>query len=805
MAMDRFLMDLRFGARQLARSPGFTAAAVLVLAVGIGGSTAIFGAVDHILLRPLDLPDSDRLVRLCESHAEEGCFGVAPPSAEAWSERSRTLEAVGLARSTFRRMRDGGEAVGISAGLATPGLFRALDVAPARGRLLRDDDVIPAGTGRVAVVTDAFWRSELGGAPDVVGRSLVLDDQEHTIIGVLPADVAIPRFDWVRVWIPLDFDPGAEENRDWRGFRGYGRLVPGATVADAAAELETIQADLAAAYPEAMRGWGAEVVRMKDFLVGDVRPLLLLFLAAVGVVLLTVSVNLASILLARATTRTRELAVRSALGAGRAALVRQLLVEAGLLALLGGAVGVLVALWTTDALVALAPASVPRLDEVAVDGRVLAFALAVTAASAVVFGLAPVARLRRLDIGVALKDARSGGATRRDTRARRALVAVELALAVTLVLSAGLLLRSFRTLSAWDPGFDYDRILTFQVFAPDSRYESEEALADLYRRARQRLEAIPGVEGVGSASAGPLFGGSDGATPFLIRGAAEVPLQDAPRVRWYDAGPGYFPTLGMETIVGRNLREEDRVGSTPTALVNEAMARRYWPDGSPVGVRLSLPQWGTEVDVVGVVPDLRPFLPGEAVEPAVYVSNRQRVRRATFFILRTEGDPATLAPAVRAAMAELDPEMEPSRVTPLTENLADRLVAPRFNALLVSVFAIIALVLGAAGVYGVVAYAVALRTREFGIRMALGAARDEILRSVLRDGLRPLFAGLVAGLAGALLFTRLLEGLLHGVQPTDPGALLGTVLVLGTTALVASAVPALRASRTDPVVALRSE
>jgi putative ABC transport system permease protein len=803
--MSRLALDLRYALRQSARAPGFTVAAVLVLGVGIGFSTAIFSAVDHILLRPLDLPDSDRLVRICEDHPQEGCFSVSTANAADWADRATSLVAVGVARETGFRMQVGDEVIRVGGAFGTPGLFDALGVPAERGRLVQDDDLVPVGSGRVVVVSHGLWQDELGADPDALGRELVLDGEPHTVIGILPAGLEVPQMSWTpRLWLPPTFDPRAVENRSWRGFRGFGRLADGATAERAETELRAIQASLAEDYPDALRGWGARVTPMKEHVVGRARPLLLLFLGAVGAVLLIVSVNLASLLLARATTREHEFAVRAALGAERRALVGQLLVEAGVLAVLGGAVGVVVALWATGGFVALAPGSIPRIDEVMVDARVLAFATAVTAGVALVFGLAPVASLRRVGARGVLRE-RAGSGGRRGAGARRWLVAFELALALVLVLTAGLLTRSFATLSRWDPGFEVERLLTFQLYPPMERYGTRDDLVALYREARERFAAIPGVQAVGSASAGPLFGGSDGSTPFLVEGRPEVPIQDAPRVAWFDAGPGYFPTLGVPVIEGRNLAETDRRGEPTVALVNETMARRHWPDGSPIGASISLPQWETVVRVVGVVPDFQPFLPDDPVEPAIYVSNRQRPRGASFFVLRTDGDPTALASAVREAVAELDPEMEPAALSPLADHFRDQLVAPRFNMLLVALFALVALALGVAGIYAVMAYAVALRTREVGIRMALGADRDAILRSVIADGARIVAVGVVAGLAAALAVAGLLRGLLHGVAPTDPWALAGTTALLAGAALAAVLVPAVRATRTDPMEALRAE
>ena len=448
----------------------------------------------------------------------------------------------------------------------------------------------------------------------------------------------------------------------------------------------------------------------------------------------------------------------------------------------------------------------PRIHEVAIDGRVLGFALAITFLSALVFGLAPTSRVRAFDLTEALRDGRGGTADRRSSRLRKALVVTELALALALVLSAGLLLRSFNTLVAWDPGFEYRQLLTFQIYPPQTRFPDEESLVSFYRDVKDRLEAVPGVTAVGSASAGPLFGGDDGTTPFLVGGGPEHTIQSAPRARWFDVGPGYFRTLGLPLIEGRHLEESDGLASSPVALVNETLARRFWPeDESPVGERLYLPPWETSVTVVGVVRSMQPLQPDQGPEPAIYLANRQQPRWASYFVVRTAGDPEAAIPAVRSLVDGLDPDIEPIRLASLEANLGDELVGPRFNMLLVGLFALVALILGATGVYGVIAYAVAVRTREIGIRMALGADHADVLRSILRDGLELVALGLAAGVLVSLLFTRLLRGVIVGVQPTDPVAIAGTVLVLAATALTAALIPALRAARTDPVEAIRTE
>jgi putative ABC transport system permease protein len=813
--MERLLFDLRHAVRQLVRSPGFSSAAVLILGLGIGTSTAVFSVVDSVLFRPLRLPDSERLITLCEAHEGDRAYCTAsPPNAMDWQANVHTLQALGVARDRGIEIRTGDRRISLAAAMATPGFLRAVGVQPLHGRLLTEDDMMPHGNGRVIVLSYGLWQNEYGGNPDIIGSSITvssggdgatLDNEPVTVVGVLPDGVEVPRLGYARAWIPLQLDPRSEQYRDWRGFVTLARLADGATMRAAELELNRIQASLAEAYPEAVRNWTVHVVRLRDFVTSDVRPLLLLFLAAVGLVLAIVCVNLMGLLLARATKRQHELTVRAALGAGRGRLLEQLLAEASVLAIIGGAAGVLIATWLVHAFVALAPPGVPRVAEVTVDGRILAFSIVVTAVSGLLFGLAPAARIRGMRLRDTLQLGRTMTADRTGNRVRNILVVGELALALSLVLSAGLLLRSFGRVVAFNPGFELERLLTFQVYPPMWRYETRAQVSSFYRDAKEALEAIPGVTAVGTASAGPLIGGGDGRTPFLVHGRPDVPVQDAPTVQWFDAGPDYFPTLGVPIVQGRNLSESDAIGSTVTALINQTMAARHWPDSSPIGARLALPQWDTEVEIVGVVQDLHTFDAPAATEPSIFVSNRQRPRWATFFVVRTAGDPGAVVASVRRAFERLDPDAVPQSVMTMEERLAEQLVRPRFNLLLIALFAAIALVLGAAGIYAVIAYTVAMRTREFGIRMALGARRAQVLGSVLLDGGKLLGGGLLLGTIGAFYFTRLLRGVIRDVAPSDPFAVIGTVLVLGLTGVIATLAPALRASRTEPVTVLRSE
>lgn len=806
--------DVRHALRSLRRAPAYTAIAVGVLAIGVGASTGTFAVVDHILFEPLALPDSERLVTLCETHLKmrEWC-GLSPVNATDWAASSRTLDALGVARGASVSLRaDDGHARGVAGGIATPGFFHALGLVPQAGRLLSADDQPPSGDGHAVLISAAFWQRALGGDPAAVGRTLRLDDQTYRVVGVLPEGARVPRLDWVEVWMPLPFDPRDEANRDWRGFVSAGRLAPGATLAAAQAELAALRGELERAHPEALRGWGVRVQRMRDYLTADVRPLLLVFLAAVGLLLLVVCTSLSNLLLARLSTRQLELAVRTALGASRAALARQLLAESALVSLLGGGLGFLVATACVRLFVALAPPGVPRLEEVTVDARAFAFCLAASLLVQLLVAAAASLQQRRA-LATVTRQRAEQGATRSGVRLRRALVAAEVALAVVLLAAAGLLLRSFGNLLAWDPGFDTERLLLFQTFLSQEKYAEPEQLRALYRRLEGALTALPGVRAVATGSSGPVFGGGDGATAILAGGAATS--EHAPTAPWFDVGPTYFSTLGLPVVEGRAFAERDDASATKVLLVNQTLARRLRADGKVVGARLRLPELAADVrssdgeafagEIVGVVADVPAFEAGHPPEPALYIPNRQRPRWGTFFLLRTTGDPRALAELVTRSLAQVDPGIAPSHLSTLTDEVALRLERPRFSLGVVAAFAAVSLLLGMAGVYGVVGYTVSLRRHELGIRMALGAAPAAVLRQVLASGLRMVAIGGVSGVAAALLLTRLLRDLLYGVLPADPLAFGGTAVVIAASALAACLAPALRASRVDPNLALRAE
>ncbi len=802
--MNSLFADVRFALRQLARRPALTFIALATLALGTGAATAIFTIVDGVLLRPLPYPESGRLVALCETHPSIQGFCVAsPPNVEDWGARSRTLVSFGLGRSWSFTMQRAEGAEGVSGGLATPGLFFTLGLTPALGRAFAPGDLTPAGR-HVAVLSDELWRTRFGADAGVVGRTVVLDGETFEVIGVLRPRSEVPHLGYVRVWVPLPFDPRDEENRRWRGFATFGRLAPGVSVAAAQAELGGIQSDLSERFPQTNRGWGVRVEPLLDNVVGRVRPTLLVFLGAVAILLLVACANVANLLVARGAAREREFAVRAALGARPVRLFRLIATEGLLLALAGGAAGVLVAAWAADAFLALMPAGLPRADDVTLDARVVVFAFGLTIATGLLAGLAPALRAARLDLAGAIKEGHQPVAWRRALGLRGALVVAEVAMAFVLAVGAGLLTRSFASLLRWDPGFEQSGLLTFWTYASSGKYPTAERVAALFEQIERELRTIPSVTLVGMTSAGPLFGGGDGAGEFALDGAA--PGFDAPIVAsWYDVSPGYFRTLGLSLRRGRLFTEADRGGGPRVVIVNEALARRYFGAGDPVSRRLRMKNHTELMEIIGVVADIPPFEPGAPVPPEIYWPYRQSPRWASYFVLRTTGDPTAIAKVAEARLRAVDPDMSPAQLRTMQDLVNAQLKRPRFNMLLIGVFAALALALAAVGVYGVIAASVVARTREIGVRVALGATARRVQGMVMREGMALALAGLAIGLGAAAGLSRFAASLLYGVRPTDPVTYAGIALLLvGITAL-ACFVPAWRAGRVDPMEALRAE
>ena len=808
--MTDLLLDVRYALRALRRQPGFAAVAILTLALGIGATTTVFSVVYGVLLRPLPFADADRLVRVYADR--EGVpWTASPPDFVDWRAQATSFEDLTAITPLSFAITGEGPAQQHGAAMATAAFFSVLGVAPALGAGFTEVHEVP-GQDRVVLLGDALWRTQYGADPEVVGRTIRLDGGEYQVIGVMPAGFAEPAT--AELWVPLAFT--ADDLATQRGahyLRVYGRLRPGVTVDRADREMREIAARLDAAYPTANPGWRAQVTSLRDSVVGDARRPLYALLGAVGLVLLMTCVNVASLLLSRAVARDHEIAIRVALGVNRLRLVRGVLAESLVLALAGGALGVALATWGVEALTRLAPTNLPRVEQVGVNPLILAFALAVSGLTGVVFGAAPSLQLlrRREDAGALAAGARGGTAGRVAQRWRQALVTAQVALAVTLVAGAGLLMKSLGRILATDPGFRPEGVLTFNLSLPDDGYEP--ARVDAFaHNVEERLRSLPGVSDVGLVFGLPLTS-SFSITVSSLDGRP-LPADEQERLGGQQlrfATPGYFRAIGMTLLRGRGFSEADRAGASPVAVINETAARAIFGGEDPIGRHLS---FGTRMglggdrvngEIVGVVRDVRDVALREPARGHVYFAHAQWPVGFLQPVVRTTGDPLALAEAARRAVAEVDPNVPVYQVRTVAQLLETSTARDRFLTLVLGVFALTALALAAVGIYGVVSHAVSQRIRELGIRLALGARTTDILRLVVRQGALLAGAGAGIGLVGTLFATRALRGLLHEVTPTDPPTLIAGTFVLVVVALAASYLPARRAARVNPVEALRHE
>ena len=797
--MTGLISDFRLALRVLLKRPGFTALAVITLGLGIGLTTTLFGVTNGIVLRPLPFAHPEQLVSLCERYpgSDASWCAISPPNLEDVAAQVPAIAAAGFGRWWPFTVRDAQGAETLNGGLATPGLFRALGVRALVGRLLQPGDLRPAGA-RVVVLSEGLWRSRFGGA-DVIGQPMVLDGHAYTIVGVLPDGLEMPQLSGAELWTVPDFDPRDEQNRGWPGFVGYARLRDGVSLEAARAQLAPVASRIGQAHFADRQGWALNVAPLHDLAVGGAGTTAVGFLGAVFLVLLIACANVANLLLARGSERQRELAVRAALGAGRARLIRELMTEAAVLSAAGAGLGLALAVAGIRAFRALAPAGIPRMQYVGIDGRVVAFTAAVAIATAVVFGLLPALRSAGPDLERALREGGRGSSRR--GRLGPALVVSELALASLLAVSAGLLTRTYAKMLRWEPGFEQTHLLTFNLFASTDHYTTTRSVGDLWARVGGSLGAVPGVRAVGAASSGPLFGGRETDQASTGEGTGA----HAGAVVWSDVSPGYFAALGVPILRGRDLAERDAMGAPPVALVNQTMARAFWPDQDPVGRRFSMKEMAQTFTVVGVVRDVPPLSPGQPVEPSVYWSDRQFARWSTFFAVRTGTDAGAAAGAVRAALHAVDPDLSPGNLHTLPELAARQRVRPRFALFVLASVGALAVLLAAVGTYGLLAYLVAQRRREFGVRMALGASPAMLVRSVIAGGLRLAAIGVAIGLGAALVLRRVLASLLPGVSVSDPVTLAGGAGALLLVALAACLVPAWRAGRANPVESLRSD
>jgi putative ABC transport system permease protein len=805
--MDFLRSDVRLALRALLRNRSFALAAVLTLALGIGATTAIFSVVHGVLFRPLPYTQPDRLMVLWNDNTREGIERdiTSYPNFLDWRERGDRFEAMAAYSRGTMSVTDGGEPEQVPATFVTVDFLRTMGIAPLQGRGFTRDEMQPGQ--QVVLLGHGIWQRRFGGSA-VVDRSILLNGTSYTIVGVLPPGFAYPAE--VELWLPLAETEDRLNSRGSLSLSVIGRLRPGVTHAAAQQQMDAVASQLAEAYPGPNTGAGIFVEPLHATIVGDLRSPLLVLLGAVALVLLIGCANVANLLLARGATRRKEFAIRAALGARGWRVARQMLTESLALALAGGTLGVLFALWAVTALLRIAPSELPRTEAITVDPTVLAFAVLVSIATGLLFGLAPLLQARRLEL---MHTLREGG---RDTtaseslgRLRPTLISAEVGLALVLLVGAGLLIRSLAAIHAVDPGFDPRNTLSFRVALPAARYPAGDPVRNFYGSLEERLGTLAGVEAAGGAST--LFlSRLPNMAPINLEGAApRTPDEQVESVPFDAVTAGFFDAMRILLVSGRGFTALDDTRGPAVVIVNEAFVRRYFPDGTALGRRFTYDDPTGEnvrwLEIVGIVADVRRSGLAEPLRPEAYYPHTQFRARALTFVVRTAGDPLALMPAVRAAVRELDPLLPVSSMQTVAQSVAESLAARRFVMLLLSGFAALALVLASIGIYGVVAYLVTHRTREMGIRVALGAHRRDVLRLIIGQSLRHVAPGVLAGGLAALALSRLLRSELFGVAPGDPLTFAAVAAVLIAVSIVASLIPAIRAARTDPLVALRQE
>jgi putative ABC transport system permease protein len=806
--------DLRYGLRVLRHRPAFTALATLTLALAIGALTAVFSVVYGVLLRPLPFHEPDRLVQIWENNPQKGWIDniVAPANMLDWRARTQTLDGItcyngsgghdaGLATMTQTGV---GDAVSVRALSVCANIFEVLGVSPALGRSFTVAE--EEADSNVVILSDGFWRARFGARPDILEQTMTLNGVTHRIVGVMPPGLRLPGAD-VDVWSGLGI--GAADQRELRMphmLRVIARMKPGVTVEQARDDIQRIMRQLSSEYPDTNRTMGADVGTLHEWMVGSVRRKLLLFLAAVGFVLLIACTNVAGLLMAQSIERARELALRSALGAQRGRLVRQLITESLLLSVLGSVAGVIVAVWAVQAFVALGPTDVPRLAEVRIDRAMLAFATIAGLVTTLLFGLLPAAHAARLDMMGVLRDGgRGASAGLRSQRARRLLVGAEVTLSVMLVICAGLLIRSFWRLQQVDPGVKASNVLTFRLNLPYVQFQQRPDRIAFYQRLFAQLETLPGVRAVGATNRLPLTGMQWTGDSAIEGRAPDDYIID---VRHKTVSAGYFNAAGLPIVDGRDFANSDTDDKARVIIVNQALAQKHFPGQSAVGRRISFSKPGpknTWWTIVGVVQDERQDSLALAVKPEMYAPLTQDAQLGMNVVLRTDKDPDTLIAPVRQKIAQLNPYLVMEKIQTFDTLVANSVSPQRFAMLLMSAFAFLALLLAVIGVYGVVSYSVKQRTSEIGVRLALGASPRQVSQLIVQQSLTPVVAGLIAGLVLAMVATQFLSTQLFEVSPIDPATFSLVSVILLAAAVAASVIPARRAMRVDPVNALRAE
>jgi putative ABC transport system permease protein len=805
--MRTLAADLRYALRVMSRTPSFAVAVITVLALGIGANTTIFSIVNAVLLRPIPFEEPERLVRLFHTPPQNAfpgmsTFSLSPANFYDWQRAAQSFEGMAMYRFRQFALTGSGNPRAVVAGAVGAGFFDIVRARPALGRVFRPEEDTQAGQ-RVVILSDGFWKSQFAGASDVIGRTLKLDGEAYTIVGVMPATASVPSWGAMArdIWVPMALSDDERAVRENHNQQGVARLKSDVDLARAQSELDVISARLEREFPQANAGWGAVIIPLQELIVGDVRRTLVMLLGAVALVLLIACANVGNLLFTRALTRRKEIAIRSALGAGRARVFQQLLIEAFVLAAAGGALGLLLAQVTLRAAASTLLANqVPRAEEISIDARVLLFVVGASVLTGILAGALPALRAGRSDLNDALKEGgRGDGAVGIGTR--RLLIVCEVALSLVLLMGAGVMFQSLMALRNDDAGFDLNNVLTMDVTLAATRYPMPAQRVSFFDTTLQRVRALPGVEAAGTIDSVPFVGGS--VQPIVLEGHAELLPRDQPTVQVRQITPGYLRTMRIPLLRGRDVSDSD----VEVLLVSRGAAKLLWGTDDPIGRRVTLPLMDKTLlrQVVGIVGDVKQDELTEAPPPTVYHYTRNRDWRFATLVIRTSVPPTTLALPATAVVRAIDPEQPIEDVRTMEQVRDERLTSQRFSALLLALFALVALVLASVGIYSVLSYIVRGRSREIGIRTALGAQTSDVLRLVILEGMSPALVGIAAGTIAALASAKILERLVFGISASDPSTLAAVAATLAFVALIASLIPAYRASRLDPLKVLRAD
>jgi putative ABC transport system permease protein len=806
--MDQLIQDIRYAFRMMFKNPGFTLVALITLALGIGANTAIFSLVNGLLLRPLPYGNPDRIVMVWQDYRERTGRDkewTSPDTFFDWRDQNHSFESISVLDAWLPTIL-GGEPEQVPGATVTYNMFSVLGVSPAIGRTFLAEEDKPNGR-KVVILSDGLWKRRFGADRNVIGKDILINSEKYSVIGVMPPKFEFPMEPAAQIWTPMQVDSANSCGRDCITLRSIARLKPGITLSQAKSDMNLVAQRLRQQYPEQYRNVGITLTPLQEQLTEEIRPPLLVLLAAVGLVLLITCANVANLLLVRASGRKSEIAIRSALGAGKSRLRRQLITENMLLALIGGALGIFLGVIGIDILIKLLPEDLPIIGirNVSIDFRVLVFTLGISVATGLIFGLIPLLQFNDPKLGESLKEGGRNRLGTENSRIRSFLVVSEVAFALMLLIGAALLMKSFLRLMNVNPGFQSQNVLTMQLNLPDTRYAEQVQIRDFYSQLLEKIKSLPGVINAGTTSALPL-GGNYSDTTFLIEGQSPETKKD--QGVWFQLiSDQYLQTMGIRLLKGRYFNDRDNFDAPRVVIVTETFARRYFPTGNAIGKRLNFnnPQKPVWREIVGIASDVKQFGLNKETPIAIYFHEKQTASPYVTLAIRTSTNPLNLASEIRSQVWSIDKNLAVSNVQTMEQVVVKTLNTPRITLSLIGAFAAAALLLAALGLYGVVSYSAAQRTNEIGIRMALGARENDVLKMVVRQGMTLAAIGVVIGLMGAYALTHLMSKLLFGVSATDPLIFVTIAGLLALIALIASYIPAYRASKIDPIIALRYE